>query len=105
MYTPKEAIEETVIDILSWDGKVSYESIIQVLSGKISNLKSQIGEEYHKKLIAYGIKDETGMTWDEQDDQSRELINDYTNAITEVKKRNLDLKALEDEMLEWMKTH
>jgi nucleoid-associated protein YejK len=105
MYTLQEVKEEAVIELNSWDAPVNSNTVITMIEGWINNLKSHIGKEAHEYEAQF-IKDETGMSWEEQDAIYLEQIKDYENALKEIKKdQEYDWQPLEKEMLEWARTH
>lgn len=56
-----------VLELEAYDCPITSDNIIQVVSGWAANLRSGIGEEAHRHLESIGVKDMTGMTWEEQD--------------------------------------
>lgn len=77
----KQTLEEVVEYLESWDVEPTEELIKQTLNKWIENLYSQIGAEAHKHLLACGIVDKTGMTWEEQDMQMLQQIDRYKKCL------------------------
>ena len=64
---PYSVYEEAKEYLESWDCPVTRDNIIKCVTEWRDNLRSQIGEEAHKRSLALGIVDDTGMSWEEQD--------------------------------------
>jgi len=77
-------IKEVIEYLKSWDVTPTKENIKEVLTEWINNLYSHIGVEAHKNELALGIKDETGLSWEEQDNIMLSQIEDYKNALDEL---------------------
>lgn len=78
--TAKEVIEY----LESWDCEPTKENIIKTLRKWIENLYSQIGKAAHEHLLACGIIDKTGMSWEEQDMQMLKQIEKYKQCLVEI---------------------
>lgn len=98
MYTVQQAIENTINELLSWDANnITTKMIIDRLNDYIKNLNSYIGNESHKRLEALRVEDNTGMSWEEQDAQTIEQINDYKETVKYLESlpKNYDWSDLE----------
>lgn len=82
-------IEEAIEYLESFDTIVSKYSIRGILKEWICNCNSHIGPEAHEHERACGIIDMTGMSWEEQDDQMREKIRNYENALVELEQLDM----------------
>lgn len=63
------------MDLWSGDVSISYDTFITEIRQRIENLKSHIGEEAHLKLLRLGVVDNTGMSWEKQDLQTKKEIS------------------------------
>jgi transcription initiation factor IIE alpha subunit len=77
-------LKEVIEYLESWDCKPTKENIKKVLNKWIENLYSHVGIEAHKHLLACGIIDNTGMTWEEQDMQYLQQIDIYKKCLIEI---------------------
>ncbi len=82
-------IEEAIEYLESFDVIVSKYSIRRILEEWICNCHSHIGREAHEHERTCGIIDMTSMSWEEQDEQMREKITNYGNALVELE--NMDM--------------
>lgn len=71
----------TCMDMWSWDAEISLEGFKAQIETYISNLESHIGPEAHKRLADMGVIDNTGMSWEEQDAQTRADIEKYKELL------------------------
>lgn len=72
---------DIMMDLWAGDAEVSYELFIKEINKCINNLKSYIGKEAHQRLEAMGVKDETGMSWEEQDENTMRQIKKYIELL------------------------
>jgi hypothetical protein len=70
-----------MMDLWAGDTEVSYELFIKEINRCINNLKSYIGKEAHQMLEEIGIKDKTGMSWAEQDENTMKQIKEYRELL------------------------
>ncbi len=70
-----------MMDLWAGDAEVSYELFIEEINIRINNLKSYIGKEAHQMLEAMGVKDKTGMSWEEQDEDTMRQIKEYIELL------------------------
>ena len=69
------------MELWAGDAEISYELFIKEINERISNLKSHIGVEAHRREAELGIIDETGMSWEEQDKYMQKEINEYQGLL------------------------
>ena len=70
------------MDMWAGDVSISYDAFIKEVKRIIENLKSYIGIEAHKKLEEIGVVDNTGMSWEEQDEYHQKQIKEYQDLLT-----------------------
>lgn len=69
------------MDLWAGDADISYELFIKEINKCISNLKSHMGVEAHRREFELGIIDETGISWEEQDNYMQKQINEYQRLL------------------------
>lgn len=69
------------MDLWSYDAAITYDVFVNEINRIIANLNSCIGEDAHKHLEQIGVKDETGMTWQEQDEYYKREIDKYAQLL------------------------
>ncbi len=85
-------VKDEVIEYLeSWDCEPTVDNMSRVISEWISNLRSQIGEEAHKRAALY-VTDLTGMTWEEQDAWATRRIKELEDCLKEIGGRNMQVQ-------------
>ena len=77
----KETLKEVIEYLESCDVEPTEELIKQTLNKWIENLYSHIGAEAHKHSLDCGVKDETGMSWEDQDMLMLKQIDRYKKCI------------------------
>ncbi len=91
---PYSVYEEVKEYLESWDCPVTREQVIKIVSEWRDNLKSYIGKEAHQRLMALGVIDETGMSWEEQDNQSAKKIERYELYLSKISNPDVALDIM-----------
>lgn len=73
------------MDLWAGDVSISYKLFIEEINERISNLKSHMGEEAHRRESELGIIDKTGISWEEQDRYTQKQINEYQRLLEYLK--------------------
>lgn len=84
MNTVSDIIREVIEYLESWNCKPTKENIKRTLWKWIENLYSQVGKDAHEHLLACGIVDKTGISWEEQDIQKIQQIKQYKQCLMEI---------------------
>ena len=74
---PYSVYEEAKEYLESWDCAITRDNIIKCVTEWKDNLLSQIGEDAHRRLQEMGIKDCTGLSWEEQDKSAKKHADQY----------------------------
>lgn len=83
MYESTDSEMNEVIEYLkSWDCKPTKENIANTLSRWMENLYSHVGKAAHEHEAKIGIKDETGISWEEQDLITLQQICAYKKCLS-----------------------
>ena len=69
------------MDLWAGDVSISYELFIKEINECISNLKSHMGAEAHRRESELGIIDKTGVSWEEQDRYMQKQIDEYQRLL------------------------
>ncbi len=77
----KELFFNVCLDLWAGDVAITYDIFRETVGTYIRNLESHIGEDAHKHLADLGVIDETGMTWEEQDEQTKKQIDEYKKLL------------------------
>ena len=78
----KNLFMDICMDLWSGDVTISYNTFINTINERIENLESHIGYDAHMHLIECGIEDNTGMSWDEQDEYTKKQIDEYKELLS-----------------------
>lgn len=65
------------MDLWSGDVAISLDVFKKTVTEYIFNLKSSLGKDAHIRLSDLGVVDETGLSWEEQDEQCKKQIMEY----------------------------
>lgn len=79
-------IKEAIENLEDRGVEITIENIKNVLNKWINNLYSYVGVETHKRFQSYGIQDETGLSWHEQDLQSLQKIMKIQKCVEQLSK-------------------
>lgn len=72
-----ELFMDICMDLWSRDASISYQMFASQVKQYIENLKSHMGYAAHLHEQTLGITDETGMSWEQQDEQTQKQIDEY----------------------------
>ena len=78
----QDVCAEALLYLESYDCQVTSDNVIRVVKEWAENLRSQVGAEAHERLInTLGVKDCTGMTWEQEDKQMLEEAERYEEFV------------------------
>lgn len=69
------------MDLWAGDVSISYDRFKEEILTRITNLKSHMGADAHRREAELGIIDETGMSWEEQDAQLQKQIDEHQQLL------------------------
>lgn len=69
------------MDLWSGDVAISLDVFKKTVNEYITNLKSYLGRDAHIRLANLGVKDETCLSWEEQDEQCKKQIREYETLL------------------------
>lgn len=85
VYETTDAEMDEVIEYLkNWNHEPTKENIAKTLSRWIENLYSHVGKAAHEHEREIGIRDETGISWEEQDLITLQKICAYKKCLSKL---------------------
>lgn len=88
-------IKEVIEKLEDFQMEITIDNVKSVINKWIENLYSHIGKEAHEYSLICDVADETGMTWEEQDNYMLQKINEYRKCLSEIESKGIILENIE----------